>query len=125
MEGFRNHPRGKRCGFERLEDRHLLSGTPIITEFMASNSTTLLDGDGQSSDWVEVHNPTLAPIDLAGWRLTDSVGNPQKWTFPSVSLDAGDYLVVFASSQSVVDYVDPAGNLHTNFALSAGGNTWR
>ena len=44
-----------------------------------------------------------------------------RWTFPSVSVDAGDYLVVFASGQDTETAVDPEGSLHTNFRLSAGG----
>ncbi|NIR66667.1 MAG: hypothetical protein GWO10_23555, partial [candidate division Zixibacteria bacterium] len=27
----------------------------IISEFMARNSTTILDGNGESSDWIEIH----------------------------------------------------------------------
>lgn len=57
---------------EVLEERHLLAGDlPIINEFMASNSGTIDDGNGQSSDWIEIYNPTATEIDLAGWHLTD------------------------------------------------------
>ncbi|MCA9261326.1 MAG: lamin tail domain-containing protein, partial [Planctomycetales bacterium] len=101
--------------------RQVLSSTPWINEFMASNSSTLVDGDGASSDWIEIYNPTATAIDLGGWHLTDSASNPTKWTFPTVSLNAGEYLVVFASNQATPDYVDGGGNLHTTFALSAGG----
>ena len=91
---------------------------------MASNDETLLDGDGNSSDWVELYNPTPAAIDLTGWHLTDDATNLDKWTFPSLPqsvLDPGEYLVVFASGQLIETYVDPGGNLHTDFRLSAGG----
>ncbi len=30
---------------------------PLITEFMASNDSTLADEDGDFSDWIEIHNP--------------------------------------------------------------------
>ncbi|TWT33695.1 CotH protein [Posidoniimonas corsicana] len=101
----------------------------LITEFLASNSSTLDDGDGNSSDWIELYNPTAATVDLSGWRLTDDAGNLDKWTFPTsatvpqevLNLEPGEFLVVFASSQDTEDYVDPDGNLHTDFALSAGG----
>lgn len=119
--GGRHRGRGKTLRYESLEPRYALAATPILTEFMASNSATLADGDGNSSDWLEIHNPTGAPINLAGWRLTDSPGNLARWTFPSVTLPAGGYLVVFASSQSTSNYVDAGGYLHTNFALSADG----
>ncbi|WP_425396101.1 CotH kinase family protein [Aeoliella sp.] len=102
----------------------MLSSTPIITEFVASNDNSLDDGDGNSSDWIEIYNPTKDAIDLAGWHLTDKADNLDKWTFPSLSqsiLSPGEYLVVFASGQETETYVDPGGNLHTDFALSAGG----
>ena len=106
---------------ERLESRHLLASDLIITEFLASNRATLDDGNGNSSDWVEIHNASDTAIDLAGYRLTDAPDDLDKWVFPSVTIEPHDYLVVFASGQETDDYVDPMGNLHTNFRLSAGG----
>ncbi|MEM9237793.1 MAG: lamin tail domain-containing protein [Verrucomicrobiota bacterium] len=86
---------------------------------MASNDSAFLDGNGNSSDWIEIHNPDASDIDLAGYRLTDNPGESSKWTFPSPTvIEAGGYLVVFASGD---DTPDPSGNPHTNFRLSAGG----
>ena len=55
--------------------------TPVISEFLASNSSQqplregdLLDDDGDSSDWIELHNPTAQPFDLGDWHLTDDAG---------------------------------------------------
>ena len=110
--------------FELLEPRLALATTPLITEFMADNGAALLDGNGNSSDWVEIHNPTSQPIDLAGWHLTDDPQNLDKWTFPAAPqsvLDPGEYLIVFASEQNVETYIDPAEYLHTDFALAADG----
>jgi hypothetical protein len=121
MGGKLRRAGAKNLRIERLEERLALANTPIINEFMASNSQSLVDGDGGHSDWIEIYNPTNAPVNLAGWRLTDNVGNLSKWTFPGVTLNAGAYLIVFASSQSTSNYVDAGGYQHTNFALSAGG----
>jgi len=95
-----------------------LVAAPMISEFMASNSRTLLDEDGESPDWIEVFNPDPTPVDLGGWHLTDSASELQKWTFPAVTLAPNNYLIVFASDK---DRRDPAAELHTNFKLSAGG----
>lgn len=91
---------------------------PQITEFMAANASGLRDEDGDFSDWIEIHNPDSAPVSLAGYHLTDNPANPARWTFPAVTLDPEAYLVVFASGKN---RTDPAGRLHTDFRLSAGG----
>ena len=114
----------RRLQLETLEPRHVLSANVLISEFMASNSTTLRDGDGESSDWIEIYNGTSSQVNLAGWHLTDDADELSKWTFPANSqtiLDPGEYLVVFASGQLTDNYVDAGGYLHTNFALSADG----
>ncbi|WP_146454978.1 lamin tail domain-containing protein [Rubripirellula tenax] len=104
---------------ERLEPRVVMAATPIISEFLASNSGGLDDIDGDSSDWIEIHNPTQSSVDLSGWRLTDDPLNLSEWTFPSVTLAANDFLVVFASDK---DRAVSGEQLHTNFKLSSGGD---
>ena len=46
--------------------------TPVISEFMAANETTLADEDGDFSDWIEISNSADQPLDLAGYYLTDN-----------------------------------------------------
>ncbi len=95
-----------------------LSAGPVISEFMASNHTTLEDEDGNYPDWIEIHNPGESAVDLAGWHLTDDETELNKWTFPSVTLPPGGYILVFASDKNR----SVAGEeLHTNFKLSAAG----
>jgi hypothetical protein len=89
-----------------------------INEFMALNSVTLTDGDGQYSDWIELYNGGDEDLSLGGWCLTDSPDVPQRWVFPEVTLGAGAYLVIFASGK---DRRVPGGELHTNFKLSGDG----
>lgn len=97
----------------------LLAAQPIITEFMASNGTTIEDGFGNDSDWVELFNAGDAPVDLQGYYLTDSLSNLTKWSFTtSTVLNPGQYLVVFASD---LNTIDPLGYRHTNYKLSAEG----
>jgi hypothetical protein len=110
-----------RLQLEALEHRHLLAANPIITEFVANNDASLLDGDDIPSDWIELYNAGDEQLDLTGWYLTDDADDTTKWPFPDVDLDAGRYLVVFASGHVGGDYVDPAGNLHTSFNLSNNG----
>jgi len=90
----------------------------VISEFLASNSFDRLDEDGDSSDWIEIHNEHPFAVDLEGWCLTDDVARPSQWCFPSFLLDPGAYLVVFASGK---DRTNPDNPFHTNFELDAGG----
>jgi hypothetical protein len=89
-----------------------------ITEFMASNSSTLADEDGDYSDWIEIQNTTATNVSLLNWALTDSVNHPAEWTFPATNISAGSFMIIFASGKNRA----VAGQeLHTNFKLSAGG----
>lgn len=110
-----------RLKVEGLEDRRMLMAMPIINEFMAKNDGTIQDGDGRTSDWIEIYNAGDLPIDLMGYHLSDDPEQPDKWSFPSVNMDPDSYLVVFASEKAVGDYVDSNGSLHTNFALRSSG----
>ena len=92
--------------------------TVFISEFMASNTATLADEDGAFSDWIEITNGGASSVDLAGYQLTDDASTPAKWLFPSITLSAGQRMIVFASSKN--KHNTPA-NPHTNFALGAGG----
>ena len=90
----------------------------VINEFMAVNDSTLADEDGTFSDWLEIHNPGPGSVDLAGWFLTDDALDLTKWQFPSTTLTAGQYAIVFASAKNRA----VAGQqLHTNFKLSGDG----
>ncbi|MEM9658976.1 MAG: lamin tail domain-containing protein, partial [Planctomycetota bacterium] len=111
-----------------LERRQVLSAANLlITEFLASNATGLDDGDGQTSDWIEVHNADNSPVDLSDYYLTDSADDLTKWSFGERTLGPGAYLVVFASAPTddsgvlLNDYVDGDGYAHANFRLGADG----
>src|SRR4051795_12000479 len=67
------------------------AATVVISEFMAENDGGYRDQDGDSSDWIELHNSSAASVDLAGWHLTDNPTNLTKWTFPPVNVPAGGY----------------------------------
>ncbi len=94
------------------------SANPMINEFMADNDSTRADEDGDFSDWIEIHNPTGASINLNGWRLTDEADNLNKWRFPVVTIPAGGYVLVFASGK---DRATAGSELHADFKLSASG----
>ena len=95
---------------------------PIISEFMASNGTTLETnyypgGPAEYPDWIELHNTHMeSSFNLEGWSLKD---DNNQWQFPSgATITPGGYVVVFASGQ---DMLDPYGYYHTNFQLEKSG----
>ena len=92
---------------------------PVISEFLASNRAGIVDEDGDTSDWIEIHNPDQVSISLGGWFLTDSPTNRMKWRFPEVILPPRGYLLIFASGK---DRRDPSSRLHANFSLDADGD---
>jgi hypothetical protein len=90
-----------------------------ITEFMASNVSSLKDEDGDFSDWLELFNSDTNVVDLTGWFLTDSLADLTQWRIPDVTLDRGDYLLIFASGKNKTNVSE---ELHTNFQLSREGD---
>jgi hypothetical protein len=89
-----------------------------ISEILPENEGGLQDADLDSPGWIEIYNETGAPVNLAGWRLTDDAVVLNKWTFPSQNLAAGARLVVFASGKN---RAVTGQELHANFELNPDG----
>ncbi len=56
----------------------------VINEFLASNKTANPDNADfdDYSDWLELFNAEVFPVDLSGYYLTDDLENPTKWRIP-------------------------------------------
>ncbi len=94
------------------------AGALTINEFLAANATSIADENGDQNDWIEIYNPGASAVNLAGWSLTTDPDQPAGWIFPSRTIAAGGYLVVFASAK---DRKPASGNLHANFKLNETG----
>jgi hypothetical protein len=90
----------------------------VISEFMASNNRGLRDEDLEFSDWIEIQNVGTNIVNLLNWGLTDTTNDLFAWRFPATNINAGQFIVVFASNK---DRRIPGAPLHTNFRLDAGG----
>jgi hypothetical protein len=90
----------------------------VLNEVMAENASLLEDPDdpGEFPDWLEVYNPTAAPISLNGLSLSDNPFDPRKSPIPNgVSVPAGGFVVFYLDD-------DPEqGPTHTNFSLNKNG----
>ena len=89
-----------------------------INEVMSSNGGALMDNSGGTPDWIELYNSGTSILNLGGYGLSDTKGEPLKWIFPSCLLYPGKYLIVFASGKDL-----KGSELHTNFKISADGES--
>ncbi len=96
----------------------IIPGEPIISEFSADSDGSLLDEDGDPSDWIEIYNPSASTAILNDYYLTDDPNNLTKWRLPTTTLDETDHLIIFASGK---DRADEGDELHANFSLRASG----
>ena len=96
----------------------VIPGEPIISEFTADNIGVLLDEDGDSSDWIEITNPTGTASILNNYYLTDDPDDLTKWKIPFSVINQGESLLVFASGK---DRAVSGQELHANFSLRASG----
>ena len=88
----------------------------IITEVLASTSQHLPVGQ-EHYDLVEVMNNSSGPIALGGYGLTDKRNTPDRYRFPDVTLQPGEYYVVYCSDEPAL------GENHAPFKVSAEGET--
>ncbi len=92
----------------------------VINEIITSNSTVNTDEDGSYQDWVELYNNGAAAVNLDGYGLSDDPATPFKWTFPAVTVNPGQFLLVFCSDKNRTVVGQP---LHTNWKISSDGET--
>lgn len=86
-------------------------GGVYISEFGGSTGSV-------ATDWVELHNSTGSAVSLAGYGLSNNPKNPAKWVFPDISIEPGEYLLLYATGSA-----DKAQkkNLKLNFCISSTG----
>lgn len=78
----------------------LLADTLQISEVISSNTESLPGSYGTTCDWVELYNPTDAPISLEGWYLTDDSDELTKGKLPAETVQPGEYYVIFLSKDT-------------------------
>ena len=93
-----------------------ISQSIVINEILTSNTTIIQDEDGSYQDWVELRNNGATAVNLTNFGLTDDATLPYKWTFPNVTIAAGQYLLIWCSDKN---RINPTKPLHTNFKLSS------
>ena len=117
-------------GYPNTEDGHVTylsrytieANTVRINEIMAAPRSGLRDEDGDLSDWIELYNAGSERIYLDQFALSDNEEKLAKWFFPQGAyIDPGQYFIVFCSGKDRTGA--ETGYPHTNFSLSAEGET--
>ena len=92
----------------------------VINEFSCSNLNQFVDDHSDYEDWIELYNPSLVSVNLAGYYLSDDSLNNTKWQIPAgISIGASGFLRFWTSGRNVAT---PTG-YHTNFKLTQTKNS--
>ena len=96
----------------------LPSGTAglVLSELMVENDMAVRDADGEYPKWVELYNSTSGTLSLSGYSLSDREDDATKYPLPSITLQPGEYRVVFLSGKN---RADANSELHTSFRLNS------
>ena len=89
----------------------------VISEVMSSNDYTLTDEEYGTPDWIELHNTSSEEINLEGYCLSNNTKKLRKFSFPDVTLRAGEYLLLYASDVMETE----SDKLASGFSISRGG----
>lgn len=74
------------------------TGGLVISEVVSSNKRSLIDDVVGTPDWIELTNTSDAPISLKDYGLSDNMRELHKFVFPDVTLNPGEYIVVYATN---------------------------
>ena len=85
-----------------------------INEVVSSNSK-YAPIDGKFYDFIEIKNASSSPVDLSQYRLSDKKSEPDRYRFPQVTLQPGEFFLVFCSGLT--------GDNHAPFKISSSGET--
>lgn len=53
----------------------------VLNEVLADNRSAVAN-DGNYTDYIELYNPTAAPVNIGNWSLTDDPALPRKYVIP-------------------------------------------
>ena len=87
-----------------------------INEFVAENNMGMVDETGDTSDWIELHNPSSDGRSLTGFTITDDLESTDRHPLDGLSIPAGGYLILWASGEV------SRGDTHLPFRLAADGD---
>ena len=102
---------------------YLPGAQPVLNEVMAVNNNMLANtANGQSSDWVELYNPSNAAVNISGYRLRKNADNDLYFpSAPPTIISPGGFLLVWCDNSSdPIKGNGPDGDLHAPFKIGPG-----
>ena len=97
----------------------LVHGQLKLNEASNANSGLFLQNGNSYPDWLELYNGSSLPMNLEGYGLSDDMGDPLKWKFPSYSITNNGFLTVLASGEG------GAGSVHHYETAIYPSNSWQ
>ena len=117
--GYPNNYEGELSADARIRQRN--GSGVFISEVMTSSTGVDTPLGWTSYDWIELVNLGQTAVNLKDWGLSDNLGRPRKWQLPDVTIQPGEYLLIFPSGLS--ESPTGSGAIHANYRLSALGET--
>jgi len=103
-------------------NRYITNVTSVVLNEVLADNGSYTNADGTITDWVELYNPSAVPVNLAGYRLSDSPTDPSRWVFPTgVSIAPGAFLVVRCDPSTPASTTN-GPVLNTGFGLDSSGD---
>ena len=86
------------CNFIYLYGKE--SASPLVINELAPLGTdNCIDFFGTNEDWIELYNPGPAAVYLGNKFISDDASNWNKWPLPNVTLDPGEFQLLYADKQ--------------------------
>jgi len=95
-------------------------GPVRINELMSSNRHTLVLDNDVSPDWIEIANIGNHAVNLKGYTLSQNQDDTRVFTFPELTLEAGEFVLVYADSRL---REEAGADFHAPYRLSSAGDT--
>lgn len=87
-----------------------------INEVLASNASNIKDEFFQNDDWIELYNPNNFSVDVAGFYVSNTSVNKQKFQIKNTNnqtvIPAHGFMLLWADNDTL------QGSLHLNFKLN-------
>ena len=103
-------------------DKQNIPGTDttlLLINEVLGNAPTQTTDLGNASDWLELYNPSDAPLQLNAdeWFVSDNLTELDQFALPALTIPARGHLLIFCDDSNRV-----TSQIHTNFKISSTGD---